>query len=435
MTHGSRDIDTSHTSWFEIFAFKRFVESKSTIVKCLSQSMIDEQVLSGYDKLIVFNSGKVSLSLVDAINQSDVEVYLIYQDPNWGLDFRIDRDYILITPFAVFKDKHAYEEVYPRLKEILPELNVSRFSQHIYLPFGNMGLFDDFYDKSSTGYSMLKTHDSVYIGSQKHDRMKDLKIASVGGIDVYGNFESIDKLSKEYDFDSNLVELKGRIPSTSVESMMSQYEYVLYLPDKKMLDLDVSYRRQVENLGHKIKIAQSTRQLNRHLKSISDKKDDYVIFKKSKLIKHYGEMSKSLVRDVLDLDEDSISVEDIEKLFRMTYFVDDFTRSNVVVRPTSLEIDIDQQVVIIQQQIEFSVLSGNVYVDLLADMTYRLPIEVAQHDKAISYEIGSVNYLREVDLNEKSIMKIRSVVNRMVSQVIKKQVERMRYKNEKKISN
>lgn len=427
ITHGNREIDVTHTSWMEIFAFEKFVKSRNTEVTLLSQTMIDETVLSRYDKIVVFNSGKCDSHLMQVLNKSNIEVYLVWQDPNWNIEFELNRPYQLITPFRKFKRLSSYYSVTKELDRYCPDYKLSQFSKHHYLPFGNMGLFDNYYENIQENFKIDNKSNTVYVGSHKPQRIDELSKLVNETLDIYGNFDNSSKCYLEYDLNKDLVKFKGKVPASTIVSILKQYQSVYYLPDRSMVDLDVSHRRQVESLDCDLKVSDH-QNLRKHLSSICIKHGNSYQFSKDKLIRHYGEMTRSRVNHVLGLDSETLTISDVENLSKRFYYIDNITGGYVKVDPRSVEYLADEMKITCRYKIEFvaSVVKNDNYVDIETEAFFNLPIMIDSFDNALPFDFNFVKIKTNDDLSTKDTMKIDSLVKRTVSQTVNEVVRRIK---------
>lgn len=430
LTHGSIDINTGHTSWSEIYAFNRFVESKNTQTTLLSPSMITSNVLRHYDKLIVFNSGIPKESLINAINDSEVEVFLVYQDPNWGIKFNIQREYTLITPFHKFKRLSSYDSVMRELKSIVSDAELSKFKKHLYLPFGNMSLFDSYYDDQSIDIEIDQTFDCVYIGSHKKDRNQMFLKMSKLGVDLYGNFDN-DRLNRDLKLTSDSkLSLKGRIPANSVTSVASRYREVIYAPDIKMLKLDVCHRRQTESLSSKIRIMSTSSHLRDQLKMIAKRIDkDIYQFDRKKLISHYGKFTKSVVSKSLGLDEETITLGDLKMISTPKFMIDRASQTLIKIEPQSVYYDADSSTVKCLMTLSSVANVSNKLYELKFDTEFDLPIYVEKFSQARPFTVGELSIVQineSSDLTSSVMMKLSSIAKRNCLSVILELLEKLK---------
>lgn len=250
LTHSNRKRDDNHTSWSEILAFETEIQDNlcnKTVL--LSHNDIDFKDVNKDDLIFVFATGQLDKELKSNLEQTNAQIYFIVQDPNWQTDIRLNQNYTLITPFKELNNLNE-QDVYQKLKLITPNILLNMPKKHIYLPFGNMSITSRYYAKqrSLTQYTSIhKTSNIVYTGSLKEDR-KDLFIKLVNAypdVDFIGNFDSTD-FKKMTGIECNVLHFKGRRPANQVTFIQRIYDKIAIMPDRKMIELDVSYIRYIE---------------------------------------------------------------------------------------------------------------------------------------------------------------------------------------------
>ena len=269
LTHCARLKDFTHTSWAEIRAFYEI---------CMTNRIVENVEMRDYQELsqtvytsdlTIFAAGdQMHPTIVDLANNCK-NLYIVVQDPNWPTSLhQINRDFHLITPFQVLKDKNL-EETKSILKKNIPTLKVDRIVSHSLVNFGDMMAYNN--DYANLYYSNMSKSDlltiknrTVYVGSLKKDRIKSLaNYAKSNEIDFFGNFTEEDFLKMSGLKSSDLLDARfmGRTRSPfEVSAVYQRYSKVLFAPDEKISDLDTSYIRfaemclaksRVENLSNR----------------------------------------------------------------------------------------------------------------------------------------------------------------------------------------
>lgn len=251
LTHSNRKRDPEHTSWSEIKAFEtEMIDNFDDQTISLGHDEIDFNLLNKQpSNLFIFATGMIDDELKENVEKSSANIFIVIQDPNWPTDVRIDKPHVLITPFKAL-DKMSAKDAYEKLKLVTPNIQINKPEKHIYLPFGNMSITSRYYAKqrSLTQYTSIhKTSNIVYAGSLKEDR-KDLFIKLVNAypdVDFIGNFDSTD-FKKMTGIECNVLHFKGRRPANQVTFIQRIYDKIAIMPDRKMIELDVSYIRYIE---------------------------------------------------------------------------------------------------------------------------------------------------------------------------------------------
>ena len=205
--------------------------------------------------LTIFAAGDKMHPMIVELANNCKNLYIVVQDPNWPTSLhQINRDFHLITPFQVLKDKNL-EETKSILRKNIPTLKVDRIISHSLVNFGDMMAYNT--DYANLYYSNMRKSDlltvknrTVYIGSLKKDRIESLaNYAKSNAIDFFGNFTEEDFLKmsglrKDELFDARFM---GRTKSSfEVSAVYQRYSKVLFAPDDKISDLDTSYIRFAE---------------------------------------------------------------------------------------------------------------------------------------------------------------------------------------------
>ena len=237
ITHGNLSYRLNHTAWVEIEAFARCIQSHLEI-EC--QVLPIEQLLFHThleDDIVIFCSGVCRADLIEWVNNSNVNVYVAIQDPNYDVTFRINRPFTLLTPF----------ERFDRFLTVCSNMNISEFEHH-FIPFGVMSLVDPDYNQQyeeSIIESVYPKYEVTYVGSLKPDRAYDMSILSTIGCDFYGNFTK-DDVEKLVHHPVKCV-CYGRTESPFVvPSLYKHYKTAALAVDPKMYELRVSHIRFVE---------------------------------------------------------------------------------------------------------------------------------------------------------------------------------------------
>lgn len=251
LTHSNRKRDDNHTSWSEILAFETEIQDNlcnKTVL--LSHNDIDFKDVNKDDLIFVFATGQLDKELKSNLEQTNAQIYFIVQDPNWQTDIRLNQNYTLITPFKELNNLNE-QDVYQKLKLITPNILLNMPKKHIYLPFGNMSLTSRYYanqrNKTVGIVSFHKTSNVVYAGSLKEDRkhlFADV-VQAYPDIDFIGNFDQY-KFEEMVGVKCDTLHFKGRRPANEIQIIYRSYDKVIIMPDRKMIDLDVSYIRHSE---------------------------------------------------------------------------------------------------------------------------------------------------------------------------------------------
>lgn len=255
LTHCARLKDFTHTSWAEIRAFYEI---------CIMNRIVENVEMRDYQELsqTVYTSDLTIFAAGDKMHPTIVELanncknlYIVVQDPNWPTSLhQINRDFHLITPFQVLKDKNL-EETKSILKKYIPSLKVDKIISHSLVNFGDMMAYNT--DYANLYYSNMRKSDlltvkdrTVYVGSLKKDRIESLaNYAKSNTIDFFGNFTEEDFLKMSGLKSSDLPDSRfmGRTKSPfEVSAVYQRYSKVLFAPDEKISDLDTSYIRFAE---------------------------------------------------------------------------------------------------------------------------------------------------------------------------------------------
>lgn len=251
LTHSNRKRDENHTSWSEIKAFEsEIIDNFDEQAIALGHDEIDfNEINQQSSNLFIFATGAIDNELKENVEKSKANIFIVIQDPNWQTDARIDKPYVLITPFKAL-DNMSAKDAYEQLKLVTPNIQINQPEKHIYLPFGNMSLTSRYYEKQrqTTQYASIhKTSNIVYSGSLKEDR-KDLFVKLVNAypdVDFIGNFDKTD-FKRMTGVDCNVLHFKGRRPAHHINIIQRLYDKIAIMPDSKMIDLDVSYIRHIE---------------------------------------------------------------------------------------------------------------------------------------------------------------------------------------------
>ena len=315
MTHSNRDFNSEHTSWSEIMAFSEILTNTLDIKgnRYDHADFKDQDILQHInnlkaDSIFVFTTGKIKDSIKNFINQHpQIKVFIVLQDPNWKTIIDLDRKYTLITPFKALENQ-SIKQVKQTFNQLLDniEIDFSKVKNHIYLPFGNMIHESPYYQHILSKIRILhldKTSNQIYIGSLKEDRSQQFKQLA-NECDFIGHFDEA-KFKDLTNEDVDTKHFKGRHPTLSYIPFASTYDYQILMPDSKMIELDVSYIRQIELalIGSKIKLVLQKDEsqisaLNNTLNFTIHEKDLIFTPNIEKTIKHYGLMTDYLRKEL-----------------------------------------------------------------------------------------------------------------------------------------
>lgn len=252
-THLSREYDENHTSWTEIIAFKNLFNHRLDVKTYIDNiEHICQNELSQLDQLYIFATGQLNKSIKKYLNNFKGSIYLIIQDPNWSVDFHLNRDYTLMTPFRRWSNmEFEIDQIYDDMN--LLKWSLSRFNQHIYFPFGLMALYDSNY---ASKYLQSKYNDYlyqdfdeyyIYAGSLKEDRKIQLQNAvKLSNVAFYGNFNNLQLKDLMQLSSLNHCDCKGKVSPYLIPHLYGKYGTSLLMPDFLMNYLDVSYIRYYE---------------------------------------------------------------------------------------------------------------------------------------------------------------------------------------------
>lgn len=261
-THSNRKKDMNHTSYTEINYFARAMNTAAGALTALITDYSDiygmyERSGQRANKIVIFATFGLHENIRSFINDHpDFPVYLVLEDPNWPVEFEIDRDYTLITPFQ----KLQYLTPDAMRIQLKQELNytLSKFSTHWYVPFGLLRFTynallsenqQDQLDALKKEIKELKNNHSlnqVYIGSMKKDRAEHFRKMIIAGTDFYGSFEKNELLEMTGLEDMHDSRIMGRIDEQLVTRIYGLYDRAVFAPDDKMVKLNSCYARLAE---------------------------------------------------------------------------------------------------------------------------------------------------------------------------------------------
>lgn len=250
LTHLNREYDPHHTSWSEIIAFSELLDNQQNTNIYLNEINEVMKHKDQFQQIYIFATGQLKDNIKSQINDYKGQIYLIIQDPNWPVQFEINREYTLITPFRKWS-KNTLLNINNDI-ELLP-WTISTFTEHIYFPFGltlayNKKYFDrymsykndSYLDQNFNGYY-------IYAGSLKEDRKSQFKKAiNLTNVAFYGNFtnDQLRKLTNEKDLQKSAC--KGKVNPYLIPHLYGKYEIILLMPDFLINYFDVSYIRYFE---------------------------------------------------------------------------------------------------------------------------------------------------------------------------------------------
>lgn len=262
ITHANRQYDERHTSWSEIIAFGQIVEALGYHTSIYDFEKIDQTLSEAdlyldevFDKVIVFSAGNLNHRLQYHIdNYTNCDLFLVMQDPNWPIEFKVNRDYDLITPFKTFlkMDTHSIQRY---INQHINNISISHFNNHYYIPFGlllteNEKYLNQYLNCINDNQEKDLNDRYAYAGSLKIDRKQDLMYAidCLQNVDLYGNFTK-DEFNKVFNISDDChknVRFMGKVSPFEVVNRYGLYSSPLLISDEKMIDLDVSYIRYIE---------------------------------------------------------------------------------------------------------------------------------------------------------------------------------------------
>lgn len=257
-THLSREYDSNHTSWAEIEAFSSLINNNLLNQNCnkvladykelIEAESLKHNHINQFDQIYIFATGQLNNDFKYILNSFKGDIYLIIQDPNWPVQFEIDRNFDLITPFKKW-DNENLNIIKSDINQLL-DWSLSNISYHHYIPFGLMLEYNDEYIHK---YKNIKpkinifNKNYIYAGSLKKDRKNEF-IQAIKNYDVafYGNFTNTDLL--------NLTNLQlmhnsvcmGKVSPYQIPYLYSIHGKPILMPDYLMLYFNVSYIRYFE---------------------------------------------------------------------------------------------------------------------------------------------------------------------------------------------
>ena len=271
-THLSREYDLNHTSWAEIEAFSNLINNNLLNQTCnniladykelINSESIKNNSINQFDQIFIFATGQLSHEFKTVLNSFNGDIYLIIQDPNWPVQFEINRNYYLITPFKKW-DNEDLDVINSDINYYL-NWSLSDFSTHYYIPFGLMLEYNNEYMhkyKNVKPTINIFNKNYIYAGSLKKDRKKEF-IHAIKNYDVafYGNFTNHDLLNLTSLSSMHNSVCMGKVSPYIIPHLYSIHGRPILMPDFLMLYFDVSYIRYFE-----IYLSQT---LNSHTKSL-----------------------------------------------------------------------------------------------------------------------------------------------------------------------
>ena len=257
-THLSREYDINHTSWAEIQSFENLITSNLINQQCnkvladykeiINTEKIKKNSINQFDQIFIFATGQLNNELKEILESFNGHIYLIIQDPNWTVQFNINREYDLITPFKKW-DKSQLNQIYNDIHQFL-DWNISDFNNHYYIPFGLMLAYNDEYFNQYKNVNLpinIFNKNYIYAGSLKNDRVNEFEHA-IKNYDVafYGNFTTHELLNK-LGLNSMLNSVcMGKVKPYLIPHLYGIHGRPILMPDYLMLYFNVSYIRYFE---------------------------------------------------------------------------------------------------------------------------------------------------------------------------------------------